>query len=96
MDDGPTVAAAAAAAAADAVQVKSDLRFNIDRPDLLKRLRASALIGAARFFQMLRKVPLEVNSIALLKYQQSFYSSVGHPVVLETLLKSLLKFQQSY
>ena len=51
---------------------------------------------------------LEVNSIALLKsqqtfqqpFQQSFYSSVGHPVVLETLLKSLLKnllrFQQSY
>ena len=46
---------------------------------------------------------LGVNSIALLKsqtFQQSFYSSVGHPVVLETLLKSLLKsllrFQQSY
>ena len=47
---------------------------------------------------------LEVNSIALLKsqqtFQQSFYSSVGHPVVLETLLKSVLKsllrFQQSY
>ena len=44
------------------------------------------------------------NSIALLKsqqtFQQSFYSSVGHPVVLETLLKTLLKsllrFQQSY
>ena len=47
---------------------------------------------------------LEVNSIALLKsqqtfqetFQQSFYSSAGHPVVLETLLKSLLRFQQSY
>ena len=55
---------------------------------------------------------LGVNSIALLKsqqtfrqtfqqtFQQSFYSSVGHPVVLKTLLKSLLKrllrFQQSY
>ena len=43
---------------------------------------------------------LEVNSIALLNsqqtFQQSFYSSVGHPVVLETLLKSLLRFQQSY
>ena len=46
----------------------------------------------------------EVNSIALLKsqqtfqqtFQQSFYSSVGHPVVLETLLKTLLRFQQSY
>ena len=38
---------------------------------------------------------LEHNSIALLKsqqiFQQSFYSSVGHPVVLETLLKTLLK-----
>ena len=38
-------------------------------------------------------VVLEVNSIALLKsqqtFQQSFYSSVVHPVVLETLLKSL-------
>ena len=38
--------------------------------------------------------PLEVNSIALLKsqqtFQQSFYSSVGPPVVLETLSKSLL------
>ena len=56
----------------------------------------------------LATVLLEVNSIALLKSQQtfqqtfqhSFYSSVGHPVVLETLLKSLLKsllrFQQSY
>ena len=54
------------------------------------------------------KTVLEVNSIAMLKSQQtfqktfhqSFYSSVGHPVVLETLLKSLLKsllrFQQSY
>ena len=35
------------------------------------------------------------NSISLLKsqqtFQQSFYSSVGHPVVLETLLKSLLR-----
>ena len=45
-------------------------------------------------------VLLGVNSIALLKSQQtfqhSFYSSVGHPVVLETLLKSLLRFQQSY
>ena len=45
-------------------------------------------------------VEQEVNSIALLKsqqtFQQSFYSSVGHPVVLETLLKSLLRFQQSY
>ena len=49
---------------------------------------------------------LEVNSIALLKsqqtFQQSFYSSVRHPVVLEkkTLLKSLfkgmLRFQQNY
>ena len=47
---------------------------------------------------------LEVNSIALLKSQQtfqqtfplSFYCSVGHPVVLKTLLKSLLRFQQSY
>ena len=46
---------------------------------------------------------LEVNSIALLKsqqtFQQSFYSSVVHPVVLEllkSLLKSLLRFQQSY
>ena len=40
------------------------------------------------------------NSIALLKsqqtFQQRFYSCVGHPVVLETLLKSLLRFQQSY
>ena len=44
------------------------------------------------------------NSIALLKsqqtFKQSFYSSVEHPVVLETLLKRLLKslliFQQSY
>ena len=44
------------------------------------------------------------NSIALLKSeqtfqqscQQSFYSSVGHPVLLETLLKSLLRFEQSY
>ena len=36
-----------------------------------------------------------LNSIALLKsqqtFQQSFQSSVGHPVVLETLLKTLLK-----
>ena len=43
---------------------------------------------------------LERNSIALLKsqqtFQQRFYSGVGHPVVLETLLKSLLRFQQSY
>ena len=49
----------------------------------------------------LRLLPgLEVNSIALLKsqqtFQQSFYSSVRRPVVLETLLKSLLRFQQSY
>ena len=29
-------------------------------------------------------------------FQQSFYISVGHPVVLKTLLKSLLRFQQSY
>ena len=43
--------------------------------------------------------PLEVNSIALLKsqqtfqqtFQQSFYSSVAHPVVLTTMLKILLK-----
>ena len=53
-------------------------------------------------------VVLEVNSIALLKFQQtfqqtfqqSFYSSVEFPVVLETLLKTLLKsllrFQQRY
>ena len=38
-----------------------------------------------------------VNSIeSKHTFQQSFYSSVGHPVVLETLLKSLLRFQQSY
>ena len=47
-----------------------------------------------------QEAQLGVNSIALLKsqqtFQQSFYSSVGHPVVLETLLKSLLRFQQSY
>ena len=48
-------------------------------------------------------VVLGRNSIALLKsqqtFQQSFYRSVGHPVVLEllkSLLKSLLRFQQSY
>ena len=40
---------------------------------------------------------LGVNSIEYQQtFQQSFYSSVGHPVVLETLLKSLLRFQQSY
>ena len=52
-------------------------------------------------YQFLRH---EVKSIALLKsqqtFQQSFYSSVGHPVGLENLLKSplksLLRFQQSY
>ena len=38
----------------------------------------------------------EVNSIALLKFQQSFCIGVVHPVILETFLNSLFRFQQSH
>ena len=50
--------------------------------------RCTGIVG-----EILNVMRQGVNSIEYQQtFQQSFYSSVGHPVVQETLLKSLLRF----
>ena len=70
-------------------------KFDLDWEDDVVTVLTLFLNGEPVFGNVATFPTLGINSIALLKsqqtfqqsFQQSFYSSVGHPVVLETLLK---------